>query len=124
MTNSELVLELNDCVIHPSRNTNLADMLQALDEYLHLVPGRNNSIPTFKRIAAMDQLVIVKVVNAWLYCGYKPKPLTTDEKELYHPEREPWQDGLSRNRADYLVYLDFLEKAIESLGRRKPALSV
>lgn len=119
MTNAELVLELNDCVIHPREDTNVSKMVRALDEYLSLVPGKINSMPTFQNLAGRDQLVVVKVANAVLYFGYKPKPLTFEEKDLFHPERHKWLDRVQHKREDYLIYLEFLEAAIERFGDQK-----
>lgn len=115
MKNAELVKEISGCVIHPTENTNVGDMIKALDEYLHAVPGRKNEMPTCRKISARDSIVVLKVFNAFQYFGYKPEPLTDAERDMFHPEREPWLDRVPHFRKDYIVYRDFLDEAIKHL---------
>lgn len=112
MTNADLVKRLNDCVIHPSDTTSVEVMVKALDEYL---AGQINAFPVFKCLSGRDQHVVVMVATAIIYHGYKPAELTVDEKDLFHPELHKWLDGIKHRREDYIVYLDFLEVAIEHL---------
>lgn len=115
MTNADLVKRLNDCVIHPSDTTSVAVMVKALDEYLAAIPGQINAFPVFKSLSGRDQHVVVMLATAIIYHGYKPAELTVDEKDLFHPELHKWLDGIKHRREDYIVYLDFLEVAIEHL---------
>ena len=55
------------------------------------------------------------VATAIIYHGYKPVKLTADEKDLFRPELHKWLDGIKHRREVYVVYLDFLEVAIEHL---------
>lgn len=112
MTNADLVKRLNDCVIHPSDTTSVEVMVKALDEYL---AGQINAFPVFKSLSGRDQHVVVMVATAIIYHGYKPAESTVDEKDLFHPELHKWLDGIKHRREDYIVYLDFLEVAIEHL---------
>ena len=118
MTNAELVEEIGSSVIHPRKDTDVNDMLKALDEYLKAAPGRANDLPTFKKIAGRDANVVIRLANAIWYRGYVPAPLTDEDRGYFHPEREPWLDKIPHYRDDYLVYLDFLEKAINHLCER------
>ena len=118
MTNAELVAEISSSVIHPREDTDVNDMLKALDEYLKAVPGRANDLPTFEKIAGRDANVVIRLANAIWYRGYVPAPLTDEDRDYFHPEREPWLDKIPHYRDDYLVYLDFLEKAINHLCER------
>lgn len=116
MTNAELVTKISSTVMHPREDTNVNDMLVALDEYLRAVPGKKNDLSTFSKIAGRDQSVIVRLVSAFIYEGYVPTPLTESDKDCFHPEKEPWLDRKPHYREDYIVYLDFLEKAVDKLA--------
>lgn len=118
MTNADLVKRLNDCVIHPSDTTSIGAMVKALDEYLAAIPGQFNSFPVFKSLSGHDRHVVVMVATAIIYHGYKPVKLAAAEKELFHPELHKWLDGIKHHREDYIIYLDFLEAAIEHLTRK------
>lgn len=118
MTNAELVAEISSSVIHPREDTDVNDMLKALDEYLKAIPGQNNDLPTFEKIAGRDSLVVMQLANAIWYRGYVPAPLTDEDRDYFHPEREPWLDKMPHFRDDYLVYLEFLEKAIDHLSAK------
>ena len=115
MTNADLVKRLNDCVIHPNDTTSVEVMVKALDEYLAAIPDQINAFPVFKSLSGRDQHVVVMLATAIIYHGYKPAELTVDEKDLFHPELHKWLDGIKHRREDYIVYLDFLEVAIEHL---------
>ena len=117
MTNADLVKRLNDGVIHPSDTTNVKSMVKALDEFLAAIPGQINALPTFRSISGRDRYVVGMVAAALLYFGYKPTRLTSEEKELFHPELHKWLDGVKHYREDYSIYLDFLEAAIEHLAK-------
>ena len=67
--------------------------------------------------AYLDQHVVVMVATAIIYHGYKPVKLTAEEKDLFHPELHKWLDGVKHRREDYIIYLDFLEAAIEHLSK-------
>ena len=117
MTNAELVSKISSTVIHPAENTNVNDMMTALEEYINLVPGKNNELPTYRKISGRDKIVILTLVNAILYDDYKPTPLTDADKDYFHPERQSWLDGKPHYRQDYIVYLDFLEQAVVRLSK-------
>lgn len=116
MTNAELVSKISSTVIHPREDTNVKDMLAALDEYLHAVPSKKNDLPTFSKISGRDKDVILTLANAILYDGYVPTPLTESDKDCFHPEKEPWLDGKPHYRDGYRVYLDFVEQAVGKLA--------
>ena len=115
MTNADLVKKLNDSVMHPSDTTNIEAMVKALDEYLAAIPGQINAFPVFKSLSGRDQHVVVMVATAIIYHGYQPVALTAGEKDLFHPELHKWLDGIKHYREDYIIYLDFLEAAIDHL---------
>ena len=119
MTNIDIVKEFNETLLKSNDVVLIEQMIAALDEYLRAIPGQKNEMPEYSKLPTRYRLPVLILANAILYKGYKPKPLSDDERLAYHPENHIMADGSRPRKCDYQIYIDFLEAAIFHLLKKQ-----
>ena len=115
MTNIDIVKEFNETLLKANDVVMIEQMIAALDEYLRAIPGQKNEMPEYSKLPVRYKLPVLILANAILYKGYKPKPLSENERLEYHPENHIMADGSRHRKCDYQIYIDFLDEAISHL---------